>query len=162
MILVSFKPWWSKIQKIILTMMWVTMKLNFSPGHLHYLQHNSDEAFISSMWRWGRFSVHESLPGVPCPLHMSHSPLWLQGSVSRVPTFGRLLNPNQKGNKPYCDCWICKTQHTKGLPYHVEEKEQEEVLWTVGSQWEGLKGWGEGQTGRQKDTGLQGSSFHLC
>lgn len=35
---------------------WVTMKLNLSPGHLHHPQcDNSAEAFISRMWRWGRF-----------------------------------------------------------------------------------------------------------
>jgi hypothetical protein len=51
----------------------------------------------------------------PCPLCMSgllsSSPL--EACVSGAPTFGRLLNPNQRGNKLCCDFWVGKTQGTK-------------------------------------------------
>lgn len=73
--------------------------------------------------------MHENLPGAPCPVQMSeHSSLPLMGPVSATPTFGRLLNPDQRGNKPYCDYWICKTQHTEGLQCVERKSEKEQGL----------------------------------
>lgn len=83
--------------------MWVTMKLNIFSGHLHYPQcDNSDEVFISRMWRWGRFLCMRTFQVL-----LAHF-IWV--SILLFPYRGLCLPPPLLEN-----CWTL----TKGEINHI-------------------------------------------
>lgn len=135
---------------------WVPVKLNLSPGHLHHPQ-----SLISRMWRWGRFLCMRAFQVLLAHfVWVSHSPLPLQGSVSGTPP---LLE----------DCWTLtkgEINHTAGLAKHNIQKdydimkrksEKSRVLWTVGYQWEGYRDWGRAERWAKgaRITGKQFSTY---
>lgn len=112
---------------------------------------NSDWPFICSLWRWGRFLCLRTFQVLLAYfLWVGHSPLPLQGSVSSAPTFGRLLNPSQRGNKLLWLLGWLSVVH-KGLQYQRILQVKKQGLWPAGTRTQGIDG--------QRLPGDQGSSF---
>lgn len=76
--------------------------------------------------------MYGNLPGAPCLLGVS-GPLSSSPYRGLCLYFWKVAEPEQRGNKLYCDCRVGKTRHTKDYSIMRRKSEKEEGVEVVGT-----------------------------